>query len=466
MFLVIVSNSCSDFSASEDMHVSVDLDTIRERGKLVAVTNLNSTDYFIYKGEPMGFNYELLGAFADHIGIDIEIVAENNIDRAVEMLNTGEADILAIDMPVNSARKKEIAFTEHTGETREVLVQRKPKDWESMPSDDLEQMLVRRYEGFAGKTIYVQEGSHHVKSLDSLAKNIGAAFAIVETPNVPDQLLKHVAAGEISYTVCNENIAQVNATYYPGLDITLPVSAPQKMAWGIRKNGSEELLTEFNNWLHDYKRTRSFALLYSKYFKNSRSSKIIQSDYYALSTGKVSRYDELIKQFSDTINWDWRLLASLICQESRFVHDVTSRVGAYGLMQIMPSTAETFGIDAMSSPRNNIRAGVKYINRLHSIFDSKVADEEERMKFILASYNAGPGHVIDAMNLAEKNGMDPQKWSDVEIWLLKKSESKYYNDAVVKQGYLRGKESVAFVSQILDRYGHYKNILPATDAKY
>ena len=115
----------------------------------------------------------------------------------------------------------------------------------------------------------------------------------------------------------------------------------------------------------------------------------------------------MIKMYSDRINWDWRLLASLICQESRFNPDVKSRVGAYGLMQIMPETGKNFGIDITSSPKNNIKAGARYINWLHSIFDPKIPDENERIKFILASYNAGPGHVLDAMKLAEKNGMDP-----------------------------------------------------------
>jgi membrane-bound lytic murein transglycosylase F len=113
-----------------------------------------------------------------------------------------------------------------------------------------------------------------------------------------------------------------------------------------------------------------------------------------------------------------------------------------------------------TSPKNNIKAGVMYINWLHSVFDPKIEDENERLNFILASYNAGPGHVFDAMKLADKHGMDPHKWADVEIWLQKKSEPRYYNDEVVKSGYFKGKESVAFVSEILDRYEHYKNILP------
>ncbi len=176
---------------------------------------------------------------------------------------------------------------------------------------------------------------------------------------------------------------------------------------------------------------------------------------------RVSRYDDLIRVFSDSINWDWRLLASLIWQESRFRPDVVSGRGAYGLMQIMPGTGRNFGIDIKSSPENNLRAGILYITWLYSIFDARIPNEAEKLSFVLAAYNAGPGHVLDAMRLAEKHGMDPQKWEgSVAVWLLKKSEPRYYRDSVVRSGYFRGRESVKFVSEVLGRYEHYKVTIP------
>lgn len=463
-FLVIVSFSCSDnkylSELTGDAPAAADFDEIQQRGRLVAVTDFNSTNYFIYKGEPMGFNYELLKTFSDQVGIDLEIVTENHIEHAIDMLNSGKADLIAMSITVNGTRKKAIQFTEPIDETRQMLIQRKPRNWKSMTASETDRMLIRNQLDLAGKTIYVQEGSTHTERLRTLAHEIGDSITVIEMPFESEELIKSVARGEIEYTVTDENIAQVNATYYPDIDINTPVSFPQKLAWGVRKENSEKLLKELNQWISTYRKTKDYALLHSKYFRNSRSSTIIRSDYYSLNTGKVSRYDELIKQFSDTINWDWRLLASLICQESRFDPDVTSWAGAYGLMQVMPVTGERFGIDVTSSPRNNIKAGVRYISWLHSIFDPKIEDKKERLNFILASYNAGPGHVLDAMKLAEKNGMNPEKWADVEIWLLKKSDPRYYNDDVVKSGYFKGKESVAFVSDILDRYEHYRNILP------
>jgi membrane-bound lytic murein transglycosylase F len=468
--LVTVLFSCSDNQPASNNNssnsVSFDLDAIRKRGKLIAVTDFNSTNYFIYKGEPMGFNYELLMSFSDYIGIDLEIVTENRPDIAIRMLKSGEADLLAFGLTVSSSRKKEILFSEPITETRQVLVQRKPRNWRSLTADNLDRRLIRNQLGLAKKTIYVQEGSTHVERLRTLAGEIGDSINIIEVPFESEKLIQHVANGEIDYTVCDENVALVNTTYYPDIDVSTPVSFPQNLAWGVRKNNSDALLLELNRWVTSYKKTLSYNLLYAKYFRNSRSSIIIKSDYYALNTGKVSKYDDMIREFSASINWDWRLLASLICQESRFNPNVKSWAGAYGLMQIMPVTGRNYGIDITSSPENNMKAGTQYINWLHSIFDPKISDEKERVYFILAAYNAGPGHVLDAMKLTEKNGMDPQKWDgNVALWLTKKSEPRYYNDIVVKNGYFRGTESVAFVAEILNRYEHYKNIIPAETQK-
>jgi membrane-bound lytic murein transglycosylase F len=461
--LAAVLTSCTDKPKLSDKitPVSIDLDSIRMRGKLIAITDYNSTNYFIYKGEPMGFHYELLKLFASHIGVDLEIITENNLEQAFEYLNSGKADLLAFSLTINSSRKKEILFTDPISETRQVLIQRKPRNWRNMTADAINKQLLRNQLDLAWKTIFVQAGSSHLERLKSLSAEIGDSIAIIEVPFESEQLIKSVADGDIDYTICDENIATVNSTYYPDIDINTPVSFPQNLAWGLRKTGSEMLHEKLNSWIYSFRQTGSYALLYAKYYKNSRSSKIVRSDYYSLSTGKVSKWDDLIKAASKEIDWDWRLLASLIYQESRFDPDVISWAGAYGLMQVMPVTGERLGIDVTASPANNIKAGTKYINWLHTIFDQKIADENERMKFILAAYNAGPGHVLDAMRLAEKNGMDPQKWDgSVAFWLLKKSEPQYFNDTSVKNGYFRGTESVNFVSEVLERFEHYRNIIP------
>jgi membrane-bound lytic murein transglycosylase F len=461
--LLIVFSSCNKnpIEIKSSQTSLVDLDELRERGKIIAVTDFNSTNYFIYKGEPMGFHFELLKSFSEYIGLNLEIVTENNINKSIAMLGSGKADLLAVDLTVNSSRKKQIRFTDPISQTRQVLIQRKPNRWHSMTSEEIEKSLIRNQLDLTGKTIFVQVGSSSFECLKNLEDEIGDTMSIIQVPYEAEELISLVAKREIDYAVGDENIAIVNSGYYPVIDVGTPVSFTQHLAWGIRKENSDKLAAALNTWIASFKKSDTYALLYAKYFRNNRSTKIVKSDYYTLNTGKVSQWDFIIKSFSDTLNWDWRLLASLIYQESRFNPKVTSWAGAYGLMQIMPETGKNFGIDIMASPENNIKAGVLYIKYLQNFFNAKVPDKNERLKFVLAAYNAGAGNIVDAMKLAMKNGKNPLIWdNNVAFYLLKKMEPFYYNDPVVENGYCRGEESVNFVSEVLQRFSEYKNIIP------
>jgi membrane-bound lytic murein transglycosylase F len=433
----------------------LDLDELRDRGKIVAVTDFNSINYFLYKGRPMGFHYELLKSFSDFAGINLEIIVENDIKKSIAMLNSGKADILAIDLARTPGREEMISFTDPVSKTRQVLVQRKPNRWTKMSPVEINKYLITDKSELKGKTIYVQSGSSAVSCLKEINDLYGSNIMIVEVPY-------EIARRDIDYVVCDENIAQVNSGYYPLLDVTFPVGDTKDLSWGVRKLNSGKLMSVLNIWLSTFTKANDYALLYAKYFKNSWSAYRVKSDYFTLNTGKVSQWDGFIKSFSDTIDWDWRLLASLIYQESRFKPNVTSFAGAYGLMQVMPGTAKRLGIDIKSSPENNIKAGVFYIKFLQDFFSDRIPDESERLKFILGAYNAGQGNVLDAMKLAEKHGKNPYIWDDnVAYYLLKKTDPAYYKDPVVQFGYCRGYESVNFVSEILERYSEYKHIIPS-----
>jgi membrane-bound lytic murein transglycosylase F len=173
---------------------------------------------------------------------------------------------------------------------------------------------------------------------------------------------------------------------------------------------------------------------------------------------QISVYDSLIKVYSKEIDWDWRLFASLIYQESRFNNTARSPAGAYGLMQMMPSTQKYFGIDITASPELQIAAGAKYIKFLNIMFKNNITNREERIKFILASYNIGSGHIYDAQRLAVKQHRNPCKWfNNVEKSLLSKSLPENYKDSInVRNGYCSGIETVNFVPEIMNRYKMFK----------
>lgn len=181
---------------------------------------------------------------------------------------------------------------------------------------------------------------------------------------------------------------------------------------------------------------------------------------------RLSPYDDLFRKYASRLGWDWRLLASISYQESEFKPQAISRSGAEGLMGIMPATARALGVsqDELNDPEVGIRTGVEVLRRFHRGF-SDIKDENERIKLTLASYNAGIGHVYDAQRLAEKYKLNPNRWDgNVAECIRRKSEPEYYNDPVCKHGYLRGRETLDFVHEVMNRYAHYRRIAKPVSA--
>ncbi len=407
----------------------------------------------------MGYQYELLRDLAKHLDISLEVVVSNDLEETFNCLRMGDCDLIAINLTVTKERRKKFDFTTPHSQTRQVLVQRKPEGWEKMRESHIERELIRNQLDLENKKVYVQQNSAYYVRMLNLEEEIGDTIDIIDVPDDTENLILKVAEGEIDFTVCDENVALVNQTYYPNLDVKTAISFPQNLAWAVNSD-ADELRREINIWLTEYRNSTRYAVIYNKYFKNRRSASIVKSDLFTLSSGKISEYDEYIRKYSEEIGWDWRLLASLIYQESRFQPTAKSWAGAFGLMQFMPSTARRFGISENSSAEQQIRAGTEFIQWLDERFDDIISDSEERIKFILAAYNVGPGHIFDAITIAKKQGLDPELWmGNVDESLLKKSDPKFYRDPDIKYGYARGRETYNYVIQVLERYEHYKNLI-------
>ncbi len=454
--LWIILTTCS-YDSGYNTNVKVDLNEIKARGKIVVITNFNTIDYFIYNGRPMGFQFELLQRFAEYSGLQTEIIASNDVTDLTAKLLEGKCDLIAVCLPITSEDRKYLAFTEPLMQSRQVLVQRKPTNWKSLNDTDINNGLIKSPLDLGGKTIVVQRGTAYVQRLKNIAEEIGKSIDIVEVPEDEEQLIQFVAGEQIDYTVCDEKIAQVNQKYFPQIDVRTAISFPQNLSWALRKN-SPRLLLEINTWLQQFKHSQQYAILYNKYYQNQWLAQMVNSDYFVINSGRISPYDEEIKRYSMDLNWDWRLLASLIYQESNFNPGVKSWAGAYGLMQILPSTAQRFGIDTAKSPESNIAVGVKLLKWLDKRFTNMISDKNERLKFVLAAYNVGIGHVIDAQLLTQKYNKNMYKWDDVKEFLINKSNPKFYKDPVVKFGYCNGLQPTFYVAEVLNRYGHYKNI--------
>ncbi|MDA3910489.1 MAG: transporter substrate-binding domain-containing protein [Bacteroidales bacterium] len=454
--LVFGKCTLSTKEAPDEDNTAVDFPEILNRGELIVGVSTNSTDYFVYRGKPMGFQYEILNKFAKVHDLKLKIIVENDLIKSTDYLKNQDIDIIAQSLTITPERKEIFEFTEPIAQTRQVLVQRKRPINET---DSIE--FINNQLELEGKTIHIQKGGAAYDRLRNIAEEIAGNIRIVENDSLEmEELIRLVSIGTIDYTVCDENVALINDYFYRNIDISIPVSFPQNLAWAVRKE-SKALKDSINKWLIEYKETAEYNYLYHKYFKSSRGPQTMASVFYSGKDGKISEYDAVIQEASDMIGWDWRLLASLMFQESRFNPNAVSWAGAFGIMQFMPSTAQSMGINQNSSINEQILAGARYINYLDKLVPESVTSHQDRVKFILAGYNIGFGHVQDAIRLAEKYKQNPNVWDgNVEYFLLHKSNPKFYEDDVVRNGYCTGYQPVNYVNEIVERYEHYRNVIP------
>ncbi len=440
-----------------------DLDKIKSRGFLKVIIENSATSYSIYKGQPLGYDYELLQRYAQEIDIKLQFVITQDLEEGFVKLNSGEGDIMAYNLTITKERRKRIAFTHAHNSVRLVLVQRKPAEYRELKIHETEAQLLRNPINLIGEEIVVRKGSSYIERLNNLSDEIGGDIVLVpaSAEETTENLIRDVALGKIQYTVAEENVAMLNATYYPILDVNTAVSFPQQIAWGIRKN-APMLEKSLNNWIDSMQTTSDYHVIYNRYFKNPKTYTLLaKSDYSNLSSNKLSPFDEEIKKGAELLGWDWKLLAALIYKESQFKPKAKSWAGAVGLMQLLPETGKQYGAKNLTNPAENISAGVKYLQWLDNLWMERLPDKQERIKFVLASYNVGQGHVIDAVKLSEKYNGTGDVWNDVSDYLLKKSEPKYFNDPVVEFGYCRGAEPVNYVEDILSLFDQYKQMISA-----
>lgn len=481
LFTLFALAACEGRGEQVERPIERDWAAIQARDTISLLTAYNSTGYFVYRGEPMGFEYELLQAFAkEHdLVLNTEVVA--NRDELLDRLARGDGDVGAARlMPARTDRDR-IAFTRGLYSTRPVLVQQAAGVAESnVPAavdtiltrrapasggaDDAETplraRLISRPDDLAGEKVYTAS-STYLDRLVEISDSISGDIEVVEAEgNVSTEtLIRRVARGGVGLAVAPENLAKLRSSYFDNVVVKPALGLPENVAWAVRAN-SPELLTTLNQWLAADSIQEKANALYEKYFVDRRGyQERVESEYLSSETGRLSEFDAILRRHAGEIGWDWRLLASQAYQESRFDSDARSWAGAQGLLQLMPGTAREVGVSNPNDPAQNVAGAVRHLQGLIRTWSDKIPDPAERLKFVLASYNVGTGHVQDAQRLTEKNGGDATRWDEVSYWLLQKSKKEVYSDPVVKHGFARGLEPVTYVARVLERFDHYRQFV-------
>ena len=381
-----------------------------------------------------GYDYELLQRFAESQGMNI-ILNVLPASQAVAALQEDVIDLLAYPCPITKEVKNKLLFVPMQDASPIVLVQLD------------EQKALSNTAQLNHQKVMVHRNSMEHLQLKRLNREIGGDMRIGlvhDTVNT-DCLMEGIVNNKWQYVALPQYKAKAYQRIYPQLNISMRVSAPRTTGWVMKDHGLQQALL---SWKENNAAT--LARLQQRYMNGGA----LLSHLLPQHQGAISPFDAYFKEFAPSIHWDWQLLAALCYHESRFNPLTISPAGACGLMQLMPITARRFGLNdtTMFHPRENIRAGVEYVKYLNMIYH-EIEDPSERVKFILASYNAGPAHVLDAMRLADKYGKNPRIWYDnVEFFLLQKNQPEYYNDPEVRFGKFNGRPTCAYVKNVLNTY--------------
>lgn len=420
---------------------------------LHVATLYGPTSYFNYRGQEMGFDYENVKRFANDENLVLDLKVAPTLQSLLNMIENGDIDLAAYPIPVIEEYKNLAKHCGYKEVTWQVLVQPDGKDKIS----DVTQLV--------GKTIYVEQDSKYHYRLNNLNQELGGGINIVPINKdslITEDLIRMVDLGEIPLTVVDSDIAELNKSYYPRLDIDMKISLDQYSSWAVR-NDLDSLASRIDTWEKRRDNSDMMKEIYKKYFEISKNPTPYEDPVKSLGLnikrgGKISVYDDSFKRHAHVSGYDWRLLAAIGFNESRFNNDIISWAGAQGLMQLMPVTAQAMGIDPsdLSNPDRNILAAAKLLKKLDSSLVDKVPDKDERLMFVIAAYNCGLGHIFDSIALAEKFGLDSTKWlGNVSEAALMKSRPQYYNDPVVKNGYFRGRETTEFVDKVMSVYNYF-----------
>ncbi|MCR4836501.1 MAG: transglycosylase SLT domain-containing protein [Bacteroidaceae bacterium] len=351
---------------------------------------------------------------------------------------------------------------------RELGVFRTPNATESLDLDGIQangELIILTLYGAQSYFEFYGEGYGTLfKLADAYAGSIGCTVR-VDVMRSEAELMQHLRAGDgdiVTYGMPVSDSLQHEFLFCGQHELTHFVDSLKPITWLVRKD-TPLLAQSVNQWMADHQ--HEFQSLTALRVTDS-SGRVYTPRRHAYSPilnrakGQISYYDHLFRKYSTQCNWDWHLLAAQAYQESAFDPNAVSYMGALGLMQLMPKTAQSMGVSISDAfnPENNLRGAVRLINKLNDHYRD-ISDPHERIKFILAAYNAGSGHIDDARSLARKYGKNPDLWNgNVDQWVLHLSEARYFNDEVVRCGYMRGTETYHYVYNIMDRWNEYKKM--------
>ncbi|ODC02392.1 lytic transglycosylase F [Terasakiispira papahanaumokuakeensis] len=410
------------------------LEEILKRGKLQVLMRNTPSVYYENRNGPAGFEYELVKAFADHLGVQLEVISGHSISDMETALLEGQADMAAGGLGITLDRMHRFQMSEPLIESDQVVVYRRgskrPDNWEEIDQGQLA-VLANTRQAEMMRTLQTQYPALSWRETDEL--------------EVTD-LLKMVQDGELPYALINHQDYTLNRFFFPRVGIAFEIDAKVAQVWLFPEEERTDLLQAANGFIRQAHKSGLIDEIRDRYYRHEKHIDYVGARRFVRQIReKLPQWEEAFKAAAATSDLDWTLLASVGYQESHWRPRAVSPTGVKGMMMLTLTTAKELGIKNRLDPVKSIKGGARYLRQLYNRLPDRLNDDD-RLYMALAAYNVGMGHLEDARRITESQGKDPDQWADVAEYLPLLAKREWYRHT--RYGYARGHEPVIYVRNI------------------
>lgn len=414
------------------------LQQIKQAGILVVITRNTPSTYFQDRNGATGFEFELAQAFAEQLGVELQVISVDNIEQLFSaLLKQPTPALITAGLTQTPSREGVARFS--TGYL-EVVPQVVFHSQDKRPKTAAD---------LVGKRILVLKNSTHQERLQALQEEHPELIFEVSDQVETVDLLRMVDEGQIDITIVNSNELAMQQVYFPNIQLGFSLQPSYPLQWAItppQQPADTSLLDAVNAFLSQVQEDGTLSALIERYYGHLDTLGYVGANAFAKHLQqRLPKYEELFRHYADEFALDWRLLAAVGYQESHWHPEARSKTGVRGLMMLTQRTAEELGVTNRLDPKQSIRGGAQYLAQMLSRLPDSI-EYPERYWFALAAYNVGQGHLEDARRLTQQAGLDPDSWIDVRSILPRLSQKQWYSQT--RYGFARGGEPVHFVNNI------------------
>lgn len=441
----VVLSQCSAPREQALVNESTTLDSVIESGELVVLTLKGPTTYQNATSGAMGYEVDMIEAFAEQLGVEPRFVTYSNIDELIQAIEQGRGHVGAAGLTITDLRAERVSFGPAYKNVEESVICRQdgPKP---TTLDEL-----------AETGLAVQAGSSYVETLERLKADHGQLKWRERNVSSAMPILVSVSEGRVDCTVADSHIGEYARRLYPDLVIPMSLSGDRPLGWiyNAKLDGMEGAL---GTWFSAAHASGFLETMDERWFGHLDDFDYVEVlRFVERVEDRLPEYRGYFETAAQETIFDWHLLAAQAYQESHWDADAVSPTGVRGLMMLTLPTAEELGVEDRTDPAQSVEGGARYLQRLYDRLPDGITGED-RTWFALAAYNIGMGHIYDARRLAERRGLDKNSWEDLEKVLPLLSKQQFYS--TLRHGYARGYEPVRYVSKIRDYYNMLRANVP------